>query len=142
MAGPALNEKIECLQGVDLHLTYLFFNPDPNGSKDPQDLVPVDFTTATGARLMVKPSPDASATAIISLTIGAGLSWTAGTITPGPATPGYNNGIRIFIDRATSLAANSGVAIQAYYDLLCDWSIGETSILARGTFLLAPTATR
>lgn len=141
MSGPALNTKIEVLQGVDFRESWVFFNPPTNGSKDPADLVPIDFSDCW-ARLQVKPSPDATATALISLEIGSGLEWASGTITPGPAAPAYNNGIDIWITRAISLAANSGVAISAYYDLLVDWPTGETSILARGTFNLVGTATR
>lgn len=141
MAGPASNTKIEALQGVDLSETFLYFNPPASGSKDVNDLVPVDFTGAT-ARMMVKPTSDATATALLSLTIGSGLAWTAGTITPGPAVPAYNNGIIITITRAQLLAMNAGVAIVAYYDLLVDWANGTTAILARGTFNLAATATR
>lgn len=141
MAGPALNTKIEILQGVDFAETFLFFNPPANGSKEPNDLVPIDFTGAT-ARLMVKPSTDASAVAILSLTIGSGLAWTAGTITPGPAIPGYNNGIIITVTRSQSLAANATKAILAYYDILVDWANGTTTCLARGTFNIAATATR
>ncbi len=142
MAGPLTNTKIEVLQGVDFEETFLFFNPPPSGSRDPTDLVPVDFTDASAARLMVKPSTDSSATAILSLTIGAGLTWTSGTIVPGPDGPSYNNGIIISVTRAQSLAANSTKAIAAYYDLLVDWGDGTTSILARGTFSLSGTATR
>ncbi len=141
MAGPATNQKLECLQGVDFHETFLFFNAPANGSKDVSDLVPVDFTGAT-ARMMVKPSADAAAVPILSLTIGSGLTFVADTTTPGPAMPGYNNGIAIWITSAQSLVANSGVAMSAYYDLLVDWVTGETSLLACGTFNLRATATR
>lgn len=141
MSGPAVNQHLECLQGVDFEETFLFFNPPANGSTDPTDLVPVDFTSAT-ARMMVKPTSDASATAILSLTIGSGLAWTSGTITPGPAAPSYNNGITITVDATTSLAVNSAKATAAYYDLLVDWAGGKTTLLARGTFTLAATATR
>ncbi len=141
MAGTLTNTKIEILQGVDFSETFLFFNPPANGSKEATDLVPVDFTGAT-ARLMVKPSSDASATAILSLTIGDGLTWTSGTIVPGPDVPAYNNGIIVSVTRAQSLAANSTRAITAYYDLLVDWVDGTTTMLARGTFNIAATATR
>jgi hypothetical protein len=142
MAGPATNTKIEVLQGVDFAETFLFFNPPANGSKEVSDLVPVDFTNATAARLMVKPSQDSSAVAVISLTIGTGLAWTAGTVVPGPTLPAYNNGIIITVTKAVSLAANSTRALTGYYDLLVDWSGGTTTMLARGTFHLAATATR
>ena len=142
MSGPALNVKLECLQGVDFSETLLFFNAPTSGSKEVSDLVPLDFTTATAARLMVKPSSDATQAAILSLTLGAGLAFTAGTITPGPATPGYNNGIIITVTRAQSLAANAGATISAYYDLLVDWANGTTTIVARGTFNIAATGTR
>ena len=141
MSGPAVNQKIDVLQGVDFHETFLFFNPPTSGSKDPGDLVPVDFTGAA-ARLMVKPSSDASAAAIISLTIGTGLEWVADTFTGGPTAPAYNNGIAIWVTRTVSLAANAGAAMAGYYDLLVDWPTGETSMLARGTFTLAATGTR
>lgn len=142
MSGPSTNQKIEVFQGVDFSETFLFFNPPASGSKDPTDLVPLNFTNATAARMMVKPSSDASATALISLTLGSGLDFTVGTITPGPATPAYNNGIIITVDQATSLAANGTAAFIGYYDLLVDWADGTTSMLARGTFTLAATATR
>lgn len=141
MAGPATNQKIEVLQGVDAHETFLFFDPPASGSKDPTARVPRDFSGAT-ARLMVKPTADGSATSLLSLTIGAGLSWVSGTTTPGPAVPSYSNGIAIWVTRAQSLAANAGKPISAYYDLLVDWPTGETSCLARGTFNLVGTASR
>ncbi len=144
MAGPALNTKIEILQGVDFSQTFLFFSPPADGSRDPADLVPLSFAGASAARLMVKPSSDASATAILSLTIGgsSGLAWTSGTVVPGPAVPAYYNGIIITVTKAASLAANGAVAISAYYDLLVDWADGSTTCLMRGTFNLAPTCTR
>jgi len=141
MSGPASNTRLEALQGVDFSETFLYFSPPASGSKDVNDLVPVDFTNAT-ARMMVRPTSDATTTQLLSLTIGAGLAWVAGTTTPGPAAPAYNNGVTITITRAQLLAVNAGVAITAYYDLLVDWASGETSILARGTFNIAATATR
>ena len=141
MSGPALNQKLDCYQGVDFSETFLFFNPPASGSKDVSNLVPVDFTGAS-ARMMIKPTSDASAAALLSLTTGAGLTWTAGTTAPGPPLPAYNNGIIIAITRAQVLSMNGGVSTVAYYDLLVDWTNGTTSILARGTFNLVPTATR
>lgn len=142
MAGPAINQKITVRQGVDFAETFLFFNPPANGSKEINDLVPVSFATATAARMMVKPSAAGTLTALISLTLGAGLAFTAGTIVPGPALPGYNNGIIITVTKAQSLAANGGVAITAYYDLFVDWADGTSSMLACGTFDLLGTGTR
>jgi hypothetical protein len=142
MAGPAVNTPITVLQGVDFAETFLFFNPPANGSKEVNDLVPVSFATATAARLMVKPSSDASQAALLSLTLGSGLAFTAGTITPGPALPGFNNGIIITVTKAQSLAANAGVAIDAYYDLFVDYAAGTSILWARGTFKLAATGTR
>lgn len=141
MAGPATNTRLEALQGVDFSETFLFFNPPASGSKDPGDLVPVDFTGAT-ARMMIKPTSDATTAAILSFTLGAGLAFTAGTTVPGPALPSYNNGIIITITKAQLLAANAGVAIVAYYDLLVDWANGTTAAFARGTFNIAATGTR
>jgi hypothetical protein len=141
MAGPTSNVRLECLQGIDFSETFLFFNAPASGSKEVNDLVPVDFTGAT-ARMMVKPTSDATGTALFSLTIGSGLTWTSGTTTPGPAAPAYNNGVIVTITKALSLAANGGRATLAYYDLLVDWSNGTSALLARGTFNLAATGTR
>lgn len=142
MAGPASSVRLECLQGVDFSETFLFFNAPASGSKEVTDLVPLDFTNATGLRMMVKPTSDAAGTAVLSLTLGSGLSLTAATITPGPAVPAYNNGVVITITKAQSLSANGGKAIAAYYDLLVDWADGTTAILLRGSFNLAATGTR
>jgi hypothetical protein len=138
MSGPASNQRLDALQGADFSETFLFFNPPSSGSKDVSDLVPVDFTGAT-ARMMVKPTSDSTAVAILSLAIGTGLEWTAATTTPGPALPAYNNGLVVTITKAQLLAAAAGTF---YYDLLVDWASGTTAILARGTFTIEATATR
>jgi hypothetical protein len=91
----------------------------------------------------IRVQQDPASTSLQALTTGSGLTFVAGTFTPGPPTPGVNNGIQIVITKVQSLAMNGGVPIQnAYYDLLVDQPGGLTILLMAGQFDLAATVTR
>ena len=144
MGGPLRTVKLQCWQGVDLSESFVFFVLPASGSTDPQDLVAMNFTGAA-ARMNIRLSADPAATSLLSLTSSpaAGLTFIADTFTPGPATPAFNNGIKIVITKAQSLTLNSGVAVSnCYYDLLVDNADGTTTLLLAGQFDLLPTVSR
>lgn len=144
MSGPLNTSKLQAYQGVDFADSRVFFTPPTNGSTDVQNLVPMNFTGCT-ARMMIRLAADPSSTLLQSLTSSppAGLTFIAGTFSPGPPLPAFNNGIAIALTRAQTLAMNGGVPISgAYYDLLVDQPGSTTILLMSGPFDLLPTVTR
>lgn len=141
MAGPITVKKLQCWQGVNMLEQFVFFTLPTSGSTDPQNLVPMSFTSAH-ARMAIRMAQDPASTSLITLTDGAGLTFITDTFTPGPPMPSANNGIAIAITPAQSLSMNGGVAISGYYDLMIDNPDGTTTLLLAGQFDLLPTVSR
>ncbi|AKU93368.1 hypothetical protein AKJ09_11514 [Labilithrix luteola] len=141
--GPLATKRLQVWQGVDFKARFVFFTQPASGSTDPKDLVPMDFTGWSHARMVARVAPDSASAQIMSLIAGGGLTFIADTFSPGPPMPSVNNGIEIMITSSASLAMNGGVAYSGgYYDLLIDKSDGATMMLMAGQFDLLPTVSR
>ena len=93
--------------------------------------------------MTVRVLDDPSATSLLSLTTGAGLTLVTQTFSPGPPLPSAPNGIQIVITKAQSLAMNGGVPqLGGYYDVFLDQPSGTSLLLMAGAFDLAATVTR
>ena len=140
------NVTLELYQGIDFAGAYFFFNPDPSGFGNPNNLVPRNFTNYN-ARMMVRLANNAQSPLILSLTSSpaAGLSFVSGTTSPGPAAPAYPNGVQINITKAQTLAIanNYPGETQFAYDLMADnLGSGTTELLMCGPLILQSTVTR
>src|SRR5260221_8372750 len=121
---------------------FLFFDEPADAALaafgNPSDLVPHDFTGAT-LKMQVRQTEEATSTLIDTYSTATGeLVMATGTITPGPAAPGYNNGYTLTVTGPRSLALASGLY---YYDLF-ETVAGIPTRITSGTFQVVATQTR
>lgn len=136
------NQDLVVEQNSQLVSTYLFFDQpaDPTIAQfgNPSDLVPHDFTGAS-LKMQVRQNEQWTSTLIDTYSTATGeMAFVAGTISPGPAVPGYNNGFMLTVTGPRSAALASGVY---FYDIFATVAGVSTRIMA-GTFEVVPTQTR
>jgi len=134
-----VNENLVVEQGSQLVKSWLFFNDGGAESMgNPADYVPFDFTGAT-LKMQVRQTEDATSTLIVEFGTATGeFVFISGTIVPGPPAPSYNNGYRLTIVAATSLALPKG---NYWFDIFMTQG-GVPIRIDAGTFEVVATQTR
>jgi hypothetical protein len=117
---------------------WLFFQEPVPPTGDPAGWTPYNFTGAT-LKMQVREKEDASSALIATFSTGTGeIVFTAATVSPGPATPGYNNGFTLTVSAANAASYARGVY---FYDLIMT-AAGVNTCIMNGTFEVVPTVTR
>lgn len=118
--------------------TWLFFN-QTNQFGNPADWVPMDFTGAS-IKMQVRQTRSSTSTLIDTFSTATGeIVFTAGTVSPGPATPAYNNGFVLTVASTRSVVMPIGVF---FFDLFETDNAGVITCLFNGSFEVSATVTR
>lgn len=124
-------------QGSQFVETWYFFTQAAFGS--PSDYTAIDWTGST-FKMQVRESQDPTSTLIDTFSTATGeIVSVAGTISPGPAVPAFDNGFTLTIVAARSTAMTPGVY---YYDLFQTSAGSVPTCLFNGPFEVVATVTR